>query len=70
MKKIFEPVTDANKDVSEDATRTKTENSKENNKALEKQLLEIMNDTGISAPYLLSPLKKLLILNILVNLNY
>ena len=36
--------------------------SKENNKALEKlnkKLLEIMNDTGVIATYLLSPLSKI-----------
>ena len=61
MKKVFEPVTDTIKKTSENLTKPITESSKENNKALEnlnKKLLEIMNDRGIIASYLLSPLAK------------
>ena len=64
MKKKFEPVTETNKDVSEDVTKTMTETSIENNKALAKindKLLEIMNDRGILASHLLSPLSKIFI---------
>ena len=35
MKRVFEPVTKSNKDVSEGVTKTVTENSIKNNKALE-----------------------------------
>ena len=61
MKKVFEPVTKFFKDVSEDVTKTKTETSN-NNKAVENlknKLLEIMNDRGIPASYLMSPLSKI-----------
>ena len=60
-KKIFEPFTKKIQDVLEDVTRTMTENSKKNNEALEnlsKKLSEIMNDRGIIATYLMSPLSK------------
>ena len=59
MKKVFKPVTESIKDVSEDVTRTRTETSKENNKGLSNltdKLLEILNDVGILAFYLFSPL--------------
>ena len=49
MKKVFEPVTKSNKDVSEEVTKTITETSNNNNKALQNinnELLEIMNDRG------------------------
>ena len=62
MKKVFEPVTKSIKDVSEEVTRTMTENSFKNNQALEKlnnKLLEIMNDRGILASYLMSLLSKI-----------
>ena len=62
MKKVFEPVTISIKDVSEYVTKTITETSKENNKALEnlhKKLLEILNDGGIAATFLFSPLSKI-----------
>ena len=62
MKKVFEPVTNFNKDVSEEVTKTITESSIKNNKALENlnnKILEIMNDRGILASYLMSPLSKL-----------
>ena len=61
MKKVFGPVTNSSKDVSEYVTRTMTEISKENNKALENlnnKLLEIMNDRGLLASYLLFPSSK------------
>ena len=63
MKKAFEPVTKPNKDVSEDVTKTMMVTSKENNQALENlknKPLEIMNDRGIQAYYLLSPLAKII----------
>ena len=50
------------KDVSQDITKTITETSIENNKALSnfnEKLLEIMNNKGILASYLLSPLSKI-----------
>ena len=62
MKKVFEPVTETIKDVSEDVTKTMMISSKENNQALENlnnKLLEIMNDRGILATYLMSPLSKI-----------
>ena len=62
MKKVFEPVTKSIKDVSEEVTKTMTENSIKNNQALENlnnKLLELMNDRGILASYLMSPLSKI-----------
>ena len=62
MKKVFEPVTKFIKDVSEEVTKTMTENSIKNNQALgnlNNKLLEIMNDRGILASYLMSPLSKI-----------
>ena len=62
MKKVLEPVTKTIKDVSEGVTKTMMITSKENNLALEKlnnKLLEVMNDRGIVASYLLSPLSKI-----------
>ena len=62
MKKVLEPVTKSKKDVSEEVTKTITETSNNNNKALEKlnnKLLEIMNDRGILATYLMSPSSKI-----------
>ena len=61
LKKVFEPITDTIKKTSEVSTKIMTETSPDNNKAPEKlnnQLLEIMNDRGIIAFYLLSPLPK------------
>ena len=61
IKKVLEPVTDTIKITSEMLTKSITENSITNNKALENlnnKLLEIMNDRGISATYLMSPLSK------------
>ena len=60
--KLFEPVTKSIKDVSENITKTLTENSINNNKAIEsinEKVLEIMNDRGIMASYLMSPLSKI-----------
>ena len=62
MKKVFEPVTKSLEKTSEKLTKAITESSKENNLALENlnnKLLEIMNDRGILATYLLSPLSKI-----------
>ena len=59
MKKVFEPVTKSLENTSQDITKTIMETSSNNNKALEKlknKLLEIMNDRGILASYLMSPL--------------
>ena len=53
-KKIFEPLTDTNKNRSRDISETITETSIKNNEALvnlNNRLLEILNDTGISATY-------------------
>ena len=62
MKKLYEPLTDTIKNTSENITKPITETSKENNLALEnlnEKLLEIMNDRGILASYLWSPLSKI-----------
>ena len=62
MKKVFEPVTKSIKDIPEMLAKTMTENSIKNNRALENlkdKLLEKMNDRGIIASYLLSPLFKI-----------
>ena len=62
MKKIFEPVTKSLENTSENLTKAITESSKDNNLALENlnnKLLEIMNDRGILASYLMSPLSKI-----------
>ena len=59
IKKLYEPLTDTIKDVSENITKTLTENSNNNNKAIEKlneKILELMNDSGLIAPYLASSL--------------
>ena len=59
MKKVFEPVTKSLENTSENVTKAITESSKENNLALENlnsKLLEIMNDRGILASYLMTPL--------------
>ena len=62
MKKIFEPVTKSLENTSQDITKTITESSIKNNQAIENlnsKRLEIMNDRGIIASYLLSPLSKI-----------
>ena len=59
MKKVFEPVTKSLENTSQDITKTITDSSIKNNQALENldnKLLEIMNDRGILASYLMSPL--------------
>ena len=61
MTKVFEPITDTLKKTG-NITKTITENSIKNNEALENlnnKLLEIMNDRGILASYLMSPLSKI-----------
>ena len=72
MQKLYEPTKDTNKHTSRDITKTITETSLENIKTLgilNDKLLEIMIDRGIVASYLLSPLSKSLIPNILANSN-
>ena len=62
MRKVFEPVTKSLENTSQDITKTITETSVKNNKAIENlnnKLLEIMNDRGILASYLMSPLSKI-----------
>ena len=62
MKKVFEPVTKSIESTSQDITKTISENSLKNNQAVENlnnKLLEIMNDRGILATYLMSPLSKI-----------
>ena len=62
MEKVLEPVIKSIKNVSEEATETISEISNKNNKAIEnsnKKLLEIMNDRGILATYLMSSLSKI-----------
>ena len=62
MKKVFEPVTKSLENTSQDITKTITETSLKNNEAIENlnnKLLEIMNDRGILASYLMSPLSRI-----------
>ena len=62
MKKVFEPVTKSLKNTSENLTEAITETSIKNNQAIENinnNLLEIMNDRGILATYLMSPLSRI-----------
>ena len=62
MKKVFEPVTKSLENTSEKLTNAITETSIKNNQAIENinnNLLEIMNDRGILATYLMSPLSKI-----------
>ena len=62
MKKVFEPVTKTFKDVSDDVTKTMMITSIKNNQAIENldnKRLGIMNDRGILATHLMSPLSKL-----------
>ena len=62
IKKVFEPVTKLLENTSENLAKTIKESSKENNLALENlnnKLLEIMNDRGILASYLMTPLSKI-----------
>ena len=58
-KKLFKPMTDAIKNTSESITKTLTENSINNNKAIEnlnEKILELMDEKGMIAPYLVSSL--------------
>ena len=62
IKKVFEPVTKSLKITSENLTKAITETSIKNNQAIENinnNLLEIMNDRGILATYLMSPLSRI-----------
>ena len=62
MKKVFEPVTKSLEKTSENLTKAITETSIKNNLAIENinnNLLEIMNDRGILATYLMSPLSRI-----------
>ena len=62
MKKVFEPITKSLENTSQDITKTITETSNKNNQAIENlnnQLLEIMNDRGILATYLMSHLSRI-----------
>ena len=62
MKKVFEPVTKSLENNSQEITKAITEASIENNQALENlnnKFLEIMNDRGILATYLMSLLSKI-----------
>ena len=62
MKKVFEPVTKSLKNTSENITNAITETSIKNNQAIENinnNLLEIMNDRGILATYLMSLLSRI-----------
>ena len=62
MKKVFEPGTKSLENTSESLAKTITESSTKNNQAIENlndKLLEIMNDRGILASYLMSLLSKI-----------
>ena len=59
INKFFKPMTDELKNTSEKITKTITENSINNNKAIENlngKILELMDDKGLIAPYLVSSL--------------
>ena len=62
MKKVFEPVNKSFENTSENLTKAITETSIKNNLAIENinnNLLEIINDRGILATYLMSPLSRI-----------
>ena len=62
MKKVFEPVTKSFEHTSQNLAKPIKESSIKNNKALENlnnKLLEILNDRGIIASFLLSSLSKI-----------
>ena len=62
MKKVFEPVTKSLENTSQDITKTIAETPLKNNQAIENlnnKLLEIRNDRGIIASYLMSPLSEI-----------
>ena len=59
MNKFFKPMTDELKNTSEKMTKTLAENSINNNKAIEnlnEKILELMNEQGMIASYLVSSL--------------
>ena len=59
INKFFKPMTDELKNTSEKITKTIIENSINNNKAIEnlnEKILELMDDKGLIAPYLVSSL--------------
>ena len=63
MKKVFEPVTKSIENTSQNITKNIAETSLKNNLAIENindKLLEIMNDRGILATYLMSPLSRII----------
>ena len=63
IKKIFKPMTDEMKNTSENISKSITESSINNNKAisdLNEKILELMNDRGIIASYLMFPLSKII----------
>ena len=63
MKKVFEPVTKSPENTSENLTKAITKTSIKNNLAIENinnNLLEIMNDRGILATFLMSPLSRII----------
>ena len=62
MKKVFEPVTKSLENTTENLTKAITESSTKNNQAIENlnnKLLEIKNDRGILATYLMSRISKI-----------
>ena len=62
MKKVFEQVTKSLENTSQDITKSITETFSSNNKAIKNsknKLLEILNDRGILATCLMSPLSKI-----------
>ena len=62
MKKVFQPVTKSIEKSSQDITKTITESSIKTNQALQilnSKLLEIMNDRGILASFLMPPLSEI-----------
>ena len=69
-KKLFKPMTDAIENTFENLTKTLTENSFNKHKAIEnlnEKNLELINDRGMSAPYLTSSLVNLFKPEIKVN---
>ena len=64
MEEVFEPLNNTLKKTSENITKTITESSINNNKAisdLNEKILELVNDKGMIAPYLASPLVEVFI---------
>ena len=62
MKKVFEPATKSLENTSQDITKTIKEASTKNNQGIENlvnKLLEIVNDRGKLATYLMSPVSKI-----------